>query len=262
MRAAQTLLRHDRAVVLAGLAAVTALSWIYLLLGAGIEMDRMEMPDGTAMAMMPPPSWSPAYFALMAAMWAIMMAAMMLPGAAPTILLVTTIARKRAAAGNPVPGTVTLFTLGYLVVWSGFSLGATLLQWALDRVGLLSSEMAAISGAFAGAIAIAAGLYQWTSLKQSCLKHCRSPLDFLMQHWRDGSRGALLCGARHGLFCLGCCWMLMALLFAGGLMNVLWVAALAFLILLEKTIPWGGRLSWATGAALVAWGGGTIAAAL
>jgi predicted metal-binding membrane protein len=144
-------------------------------------------------------------------------------------------------------------------VWTGFSLAATVLQWGLDSAGALSDTMAANGAAAAGALLIAAGIYQWTPLKQACLRHCRSPLAFLLHHWRGGASGALMSGLRHGTYCLGCCWMLMALLFVGGLMNLVWIAALALLILVEKTLPWGGRMSKVTGAALVAWG--TIALA-
>ena len=240
------LLRRDRAVVLAGLVAVIMLAWAYLILGAGIEMDEMDMGGGQIMMMAPP--WTFGYAALIFLMWAIMMVAMMLPSAAPTILLVTALGRDRIA---PV---AVPFAFGYLLVWIGFSLAATALQFGLDRGGVLSETMATSSAALAGIVLIVAGAYQWTPLKQACLRHCRSPLAFLLGRWRQGAWGAVTNGMRHGLFCLGCCWMLMVLLFVGGLMNLLWVGALALLVLIEKTLPWGGRTSRATGAALVVWG--------
>ncbi len=240
------LLRRDRAVVLAGLVAVIMLAWAYLILGAGIEMDEMDMGGGQIMMMAPP--WTLGYAALIFLMWAIMMVAMMLPSAAPTILLVTALGRDRIA---PV---AVPFAFGYLLVWIGFSLAATALQFGLDRGGVLSETMATSSAALAGIVLIVAGAYQWTPLKQACLRHCRSPLAFLLGRWRQGAWGAVTNGMRHGLFCLGCCWMLMVLLFVGGLMNLLWVGALALLVLIEKTLPWGGRTSRATGAALVVWG--------
>jgi predicted metal-binding membrane protein len=244
------LLRRDRALALASLVAVIMLAWAYLILGAGIEMDEMDMGGGQIMMMAPP--WTLGYAALIFLMWAIMMVAMMLPSAAPTILLVTALARDRIA---PV---AVPFACGYVLVWTGFSLAATALQFGLDRAGVLSETMATSSAALAGIVLIVAGAYQWTPLKQACLRHCRSPLAFLLGRWRKGAWGAVTNGMRHGLFCLGCCWMLMVLLFVGGLMNLLWIAALALLVLIEKTLPWGGRTSRATGAALVVWGAATL----
>jgi predicted metal-binding membrane protein len=243
------LLRHDQRAVLCALVAVIAIAWAWLFLGAGIEMDEMDMGGGEIMLMMPP--WTPGYAVLIFLMWAIMMVAMMLPSAAPTILLISKLARDRGGGGAPVAG---LFSLGYVLVWTGFSLSAALLQWGLDRAGFLSDAMAVGSAAAAGGVLIAAGVYQWTPLKQACLRQCRSPLAFLLHHWHSGAWGAVESGLRHGAFCLGCCWMLMALLFVGGLMNLLWIAALALLVLVEKTLPWGGRMSRVTGTALVAWG--------
>jgi predicted metal-binding membrane protein len=244
----QALLRRDRAIVFASLVAVILLAWAWLLLGAGIEMDEMDMGGGATMLMRP--DWTLGYALLIFLMWAIMMVAMMLPSAAPTILLVAALGRSRGGMGT----TAALFAVGYLLVWTGFSLVATSLQWGLDRAGALSGAMAVGSAAATGGVLIAAGVYQWTPLKQACLRHCRSPLAFLLNHWRSGAWGAVTSGLRHGVFCLGCCWMLMALLFVGGLMNLLWIAALALLVLVEKTLPWGGRMSSVTGIALVAWG--------
>jgi predicted metal-binding membrane protein len=244
------LLRRDRTLVLASLGIVIVLAWAYLLIGAGIKMNEMDMGGRQVMLMAPP--WTPGYAALIFFMWAIMMVAMMLPSAAPTILLVSALARDRIA---PV---AVPFALGYVLVWTGFSLAATALQFGLDRAGVLSETMATSSATIAGIVLIVAGAYQWTLLKQACLRHCRSPLAFLLCHWRKGAWGAVTSGIRHGLFCLGCCWMLMVLLFVGGLMNLLWIAVLAFLVLIEKTFPWGGRMSHVTGAALVAWGALTL----
>jgi predicted metal-binding membrane protein len=142
-----------------------------------------------------------------------------------------------------------------VLAWISFSLAATALQWGLDSASMLSATMATSSATIAGAVLIAAGTYQWTPLKRACLLHCRSPVAFLTYHWRHGVWGAVINGVDHGLFCLGCCWMLMALLFVGGLMNLLWIAALALLALIEKTLPWDSRMSRVAGAALVVWGG-------
>jgi predicted metal-binding membrane protein len=162
------LLRRDRTLVLASLGVVIVLAWAYLLIGAGIKMDEMDMGGGQVMLMAPP--WTPGYAALIFFMWAIMMVAMMLPSAAPTILLVSALTRDRIA---PV---AVPFALGYVLVWTGFSLAATALQFGLDRAGVLSETMATSSAAIAGIGLIVAGVYQWTPLKQACLRHCRSPL--------------------------------------------------------------------------------------
>jgi len=243
------LLRHRRAIVLGALATVTAAAWAYLLLGGRIEMEMMDM-GGAAML----PTWSPTYGALISIMWWVMMVAMMLPTAAPTVLLVTSLAWDRLINPNLVPPTALLFASGYLLVWCGFSLAATLLQWSLDGAGLLSEKMAFGDAILASTVLIAAGVYQWTPLKDACLRHCRSPSEFLFRHLRLGLLGAVGTGVRHGLFCLGCCWMLMALLFVGGLMSLTWVGAIALLVLVEKTIPWGDWVSRLGGALLVVWG--------
>jgi predicted metal-binding membrane protein len=250
------LLRSDRIVVLSALIVVVALAWAYLLLGAGIEMDQMDMGGGQIMLM--PPAWTLGYALLIFLMWSIMMAAMMLPSAAPTILLVSALARTGAGMGS----TAALFGLGYLLVWVSFSLAATTLQWILDTVGMLSGTMAIADIVVAGVVLISAGIYQWTPLKQACLLHCRSPLAYLLNHWRRGPFGAVTNGMRHGTFCLGCCWMLMLLLFVGGLMNLLWIAGLALIVLMEKLMPWGGRMSRVTGVILIGSGITVLFAAL
>ena len=246
------LLRYRRAVVLGALATVTAAAWAYLLLGGGIEMEMMDMGGGQMMAMLP--AWSPTYAALISVMWWVMMVAMMLPTAAPTVLLVTSLAWDRLANPKLVPATALLFASGYLLVWCGFSLAATLLQWSLDNAGLLSERMAFGDAILASTVLIAAGVYQWTPLKDACLRHCRSPSEFLFRHLRLGLLGAVGTGVRHGLFCLGCCWMLMALLFVGGMMSIAWIGAIALFVLLEKTVPWGDRMSRFIGVLLVVWG--------
>lgn len=233
-------LRHERSIVLASLTIVVLLAWAYLLLGVGTMMSmRLE--------------WSLGYAAIVFVMWTMMMVAMMLPSAAPVTLLMTNIARKRTS-GGAVGASTVFFVLGYLAVWIGFSLAATAIEWVLSEVALLNDTMALGNTMLAGGVLIAAGIYQWTPLKAVCLRHCRSPLDFLLFHWRDGTLGALLSGAQHGVFCLGCCWMLMALLFVVGVMNLAWIGALAFLVLIEKTLPWGELMSRAIGVAFAAWG--------
>jgi len=251
------LLRRDRGAVLFGLAVAVALAWTYLLLGAGTDMETMDMGGGQTMMM--PPIWTPGYVGLVFLMWAIMMVAMMLPSAAPTILLVDALSRQRSGSA---PASAVFFGLGYLLVWFAFSLGATALEWGLDEASLLSEAMALGSMLLAGSILVAAGIYQWTPLKDTCLRHCRSPVSFLVQNWREGALGAIWTGVRHGSFCLGCCWMLMALLFVGGVMNLVWIGAIALLVLIEKVVPWGGRMSRIAGIVLAGWGVATLVMAI
>ena len=251
--ALERLLRRDRAVVAVALASVVLIAWAYLLSGAGMDMETMDGMPMPAIA-----SWSPFYFAVMYAMWTVMMAAMMLPSAAPMILLYSTISRRRFVQGAAAAATA-VFTLGYAAVWTVFSLAATTLQWALGEAALLAPAMKTGSAGLAGALLIAAGLYQWTPLKQACLRRCRSPLDFVLSFWRDGAWGGFVMGVRHALFCLGCCWALMLLLFVGGVMSFAWIAGLAAFVLVEKTAPGGHWVGRAAGSALVVWGGVVLA---
>jgi predicted metal-binding membrane protein len=202
--------------------------------------------------------WTPGYLAVLVVMWAVMMAAMMLPSAAPMILLYGAIADRRKAKGDTAVGAGG-FGFGYIVVWAGFSLIAVALQFGLDSLALLSPMMSTTSKWLAGSVLIAAGLYQWTPLKQACLRRCRSPLEFLTTEWRAGARGAFLMGLRHGTYCLGCCWLLMLLLFVGGIMNIAWIAGIAVFVLIEKVAPAGHWIGRAAGAALVVWGAATLA---
>ncbi|MFZ5790065.1 MAG: DUF2182 domain-containing protein [Pseudomonadota bacterium] len=253
--ALETLLRRDRLLVAGALAVVVALAWLHLLRGAGTEMREM---DDMLMPMARGP-WSAGHAALMLVMWAAMMMAMMLPSAAPMILLYSSIARRRGTHRGALVMT-GVFALGYVAVWSVFGIGATTMQWSLDAAALLSPTMRTTSVALAGAVLIGAGLYQWTPLKQACLRQCRSPLDFVLTHWREGARGAFGMGLRHGCYCLGCCWLLMALLFVGGVMNLAWIIGIAAFVLVEKTAPAGHWLGRIAGGALVAWGGATLLA--
>jgi predicted metal-binding membrane protein len=246
--AIETLARRDRLLVAAGLAAITALAWIYLLyLATGMDTTSGAMQAATMPALEP---WSMTDLALMFVMWAVMMVAMMTPSAAPMILLYAAIVRKSRAQDRPVAHSGA-FVSGYLAVWAGFSALATLLQWGLEQAALLSPMMVSTSPLLGGALLIAAGVYQMTPLKQACLQHCRSPVHFLTSHWRKGAGGAFRMGLDHGLYCLGCCWVLMALLFVGGVMNLLWIAALAGLVLAEKIIPRGVLAGRVAGGAMI-----------
>src|SRR5258706_3994937 len=186
-------------------------------------------------------------------MWTVMMVAMMLPSAAPVVLLFAALERRQGRLGR-----TAVFVAGYLVLWSAFSAGAAALQWALQLLAVTNAAGPAL-GLFGAALVGAAGLYQLTPLKRACLAYCRSPIDALAGHWRPGRGGAFVMGAHHGLYCLGCCWLLMALLFVAGVMNLLWVALIALFVLAEKTLPRGELLGHVTGVALVAAGIGLIA---
>jgi predicted metal-binding membrane protein len=191
--------------------------------------------------------------AMLVPMWIVMMIAMMVPSASPTILLFASVARGRKARAVPTASTA-VFALGYLLVWAFYATFAALAQWELHRLALLSPAMASARPWLGGGLLIAAGLYQWLPIKESCLSHCRSPLGFLSAEWREGARGALLMGIRHGTFCVGCCALLMTLLFVAGVMNLLWVAAIAVFVLAEKLVPGGRTLGRVTGILLLVWG--------
>ncbi len=260
--ALELILARDRIPVLAALVGMTALAWAYLVLAGGMHhtSDMSVMAQGAMEAVRPSP-WTAAHFAMMLAMWAVMMVGMMLPGAGPMILFFAAFARRSREQGHRV-APVGAFVSGYVLVWSAFALAATTLQWALERAALLSPHMATASPVLGGALLIVAGVYQWTPLKRSCLGLCRSPVAFVAGHWRPGTGGALRMGAEHGAFCVGCCWALMGLLFVGGVMNLLWVAAITLAVLAEKLAPKGGWIARATGVALVLGGAWVIAAGI
>jgi len=278
--ALESALNRDRVIVATALALVLLASWIYVLLGAGMDMSAFAMSSvdmalgrsdpsqrGTgddigAMSnvmsrMAVPVAWTVDYALLMFFMWWIMMIAMMLPSAAPMILLYAKIARSASAGINAeaAPWNTASFTLGYLLCWAAFSIVAVALQRVFESLDLLSPmTLNSTNTLFAGSVLVLAGLYQMTPLKMACLEHCRSPIAFLSQNWRDGSGGALVLGLQHGVYCLGCCWGLMAILFFGGIMNLYWIIGLAMIVFLEKLFPVGPRLGQFIGALLLAWG--------
>ena len=231
----------------AGLVGVAALGWVYLLyLARG--MGGMDMSADMAMPRTQP--WGVVDLALLFVMWAVMMVAMMVPSASPLILLVAAANRKRSERRDPLVPT-GLFLTGYLLVWTAFSAVATAAQWGLHTTALLSSRMVSASPVLGGLLLLTAGVFQFTPLKQACLTHCRSPLGFVMSHWREGPGGAVRMGLEHGLFCVGCCWVLMALLFVAGVMNLLWVAVISLFVLAEKVLPRGELVGRLGGAALL-----------
>jgi len=199
------------------------------------------------------PEWTITDFLLLFLMWLVMMIAMMTPSVAPLILIFAVVNRKRKQESRPFVNTVYLMA-GYFLVWAVFSLAATSLQWLLQQISLLNPEMKTTSKILGSVILIAAGAFQFAPLKHTCLQHCRTPLDFVLHHWKEGKQGALRMGIENGFYCLGCCWMLMVLLFAAGIMNLLWVAIIALFVLFEKISPQIKWISYAAGFALIVYG--------
>lgn len=242
------LLLRDRVVIWLALATVTALSWLYVYR----QMAPMaEMADIAAPAAFAP--WTATDFALNMAIWWAMMPGMMLPSAAPMILTFAAINRHKRQRGQPFVPTMA-FTSGYLIAWGVFGVFATFADWGLERAALISPINGRLTP-FLGAIVVtAAGLFQLTPLKSACLTHCRSPFDFVLNHWREGTAGALRMGLEHGLYCLGCCWFLMALLFAAGIMSLLWMAAITIFVFIEKLFPAGQWIARIAGVAMLGFG--------
>ncbi len=258
-RTPPVLLRRDRIVLLTGLAAITLLAWVHVVYLSfnmtGMPMNGSSETTTHPMQMSMPniQAWGMGNIIVTFLMWAVMMVAMMTPSATPMILTFAHVLRQRHHAQTPVPTTM-VFWLGYLIVWTVFSSGATFLQWGLHSAALLSNEMMRVSPLVGWILLILAGVYQFTPLKGACLSRCRSPLGFLLTEWREGGRGALVMGLRHGSYCVGCCWLLMTLLFIAGVMNLLWVALLAILILVEKVVPAGQWVSRVVGVLVAGWG--------
>jgi predicted metal-binding membrane protein len=275
----ERLLRRDRIVTVAGLVILCGIAWLYIVEGAGLGMSARQM---TTLAFFPHQqaedlmqgmpgmqvdagrsTWGLATWALMIGMWWIMMIAMMTPSAAPTILLYARVHRAATAQGQFRDESVPIgaFAAGYLTVWLGFAIGASGLHWALERAGLVSTMMmGSRSRWLSAAVLITAGLYQLSPLKNVCLAQCRAPASFLARHWRPHASGALRLGARHGVYCVGCCWMLMTLLFVGGVMNLVWIAALTTMVLIERILPRGQWIGRSAGVALAGWGVATLVA--
>lgn len=246
----QRVVRQDRAIVMVGLVGITTLAWAYVVyLSWDMRgMDMAAMSTGMAMAQEMP--WGAVDFFLTFLMWSVMMIAMMLPSASPMILMFITVSRARREQKRLLTAT-GVFVGGYGVVWTGFAAAATLAQWGLHTGALLAPQLASTSPILGGVLLLASGIYQWSHLKYACLSKCRTPLGFIMSEWREGKNGAFVMGLRHGVFCLGCCWVLMSLLFVLGVMNLLWIAVLAAFVLLEKVAPKGLLVSRITGVVLV-----------
>lgn len=280
-------LRRDRLVTAVGLAILCLLAWAYVLTGAGMGMspgaattlalfphkaavapmaaqapgmDMADMPGMAATGPAAPAPWTPRLWLLTVAMWGTMMVAMMTPSATPAILLY---GRVRAQAGQQGRGAglapTVVFAAGYLLVWLGFSAAAAALQWILEQRGLVSSlSMGSQSRWLSAAVLVLTGAYQLSPFKSLCLTQCRSPTGFITRHWRAGTAGAVRLGVLHGGYCVGCCWVLMALLFVGGVMNLAWIAALTVLVMAEKLLPGGPWVARTAGGLLILWGVATI----
>lgn len=253
--ATERLLRRDRAILLAALAILALLAWLYTVAGAGMEMSGPETTSMSGMRdMAAPAGWSLRYAVLIFLMWWVMMIAMMVPSISPTVLLYGALLRRGGSAAR-VPAISAVFLLGYLAIWAVFSALAGAAQWGLEAAGLVSPGMMSLTGSAPGALLlIAAGLFQFTPLKGACLHHCRSPAEFLTRRRRPGLWGAFVMGAEHGAYCVACCWFLMALLFVGGIMNLYWIVGLTAFVAIERLTPFGEVASRVAGAALVLWG--------
>jgi predicted metal-binding membrane protein len=245
----EALLLRDRWLIGGALAVTVALCWAWIVPMARDMYGPMQGPSSWMMT----DRWDFVHLALLFAMWVVMMAGMMLPSAAPTLLLYAGVIRK-SPEGARVRAHVYAFMTGYLLVWTAFSLLATALQRMFAQSLLLSPMMEAQERGFGGILLMVAGLYQFTPFKRACLKSCRSPAAFIVQHWKRGVAGGFRLGTAHGLYCLGCCWALMLLLFVGGVMNLWWIGALAIFVLLEKLAPLGAQAGRLSGLLLVAAG--------
>lgn len=235
-----------RFLLLAGFGSVIAASWSYL----GLMIRDMPAMTGGTMGMAKFDPFAPGYLGGLIVMWVVMQAAMMLPSALPMIL---GFARMKGGRWFALP--LVLFAGGYLAAWSAFGVAAAMLQAGLTGMAVLSSMSMKVSGpGLAGGILILAGLYQWMPLKQACLRRCRSPIGFLMTEWREGTMGPLVMGLRHGLFCIGCCWAIMCLLFAAGVMNPIWIVGIAAWVLAEKVVPHGEAITRLVGVGLIVGG--------
>jgi predicted metal-binding membrane protein len=237
--------RHDRAMLVATIAIVTVLCWSWIVPMARDMYGAMNGPSAWMMADI----WTARYLVLLWAMWAVMMAGMMLPSAAPMFLLYAAAMRN---GPDPDAGRLRIyaFAVGYVLIWSAFSMGATMLQWLLAHLLLLTPMMEIATPRAGGAVLLVAGIYQWSGLKHACLRACQSPLGFLASHWRAGAAGALRMGVEHGVVCVGCCWALMLLLFVGGVMNLWVIGALTGFVLIEKLVPVGALGTRVTGTLL------------
>lgn len=238
----EKILKNDRLIIIAGIAVVSVIAWTYMV--------KVSVSVGQLISAPTPHAWNLNVLASHFCMWIIMMIAMMLPTAGPMILTFSSISRGRKHKNQPYVKT-SIFTGGYLLVTVGYSLFVTLLQWWLHYKAILTPFGSSNSQLFTGILLLTAGIYQWSKLKQVCLRFCRSPFHFLMVNWKEGVSGALYMGIKHGLLCAGCCWALMLLMFMGGVMNLLWMIVITAIILIEKVAPRGDIFAKTAGVAMM-----------
>jgi predicted metal-binding membrane protein len=255
---------RDRAALIAGMALLTLIAGAYTVLGVGMEMSAIEWtarvgapavaPGKAGVMAFSPARWTAGYFALVVLMWWMLMTAMMTPAAGAAVLHHAALRRQAGAvSGRLAPDAA--FLAGYLAVWGGFSAGAATLQWAMERLGMVSpTGLFVTHNVLAGAILTTAGLYQFSRFKHDCLAHCRWPARHLDRDFRPGLAGAFGMGAGQGLYCLGCCWFLTAMLFFGGIMNLYWIVGIALLVLVEHWLPRGESIGLGVGSVLILWG--------
>ena len=258
LSAIERLLKRDRQIILVCVAAMVVLSGLYTILGVGMDMSAIAMTGMPSTMLMDTAEWTPTYAVLVFLMWWIMMIAMMLPSATPALLLYTAVRRRGGARPAPVVMTA-IFLLGYLSVWALFSLFATALQGVLEYVGVVSGMLSVSNRPIGGVILLVAALYQFTPLKQACLTQCRNPVRFITGAHGAGRVRPFRLGARHGVYCVGCCAALMLLLFFGGIMNLFWIGGLGIYVLLEKLLPRRRWFSYAAGIGMFAIGIGLVA---
>ncbi|MEO6229813.1 MAG: DUF2182 domain-containing protein [Ferruginibacter sp.] len=249
--ALEIVIKKDRLIIISCLVAAAVISWLYIIY-LYRQMYPMNM-DAFLFAMPMTAHWHFSDFLLLFLMWFIMMVAMMTASVAPLILLFAMINRQKKQQQAPYVPAIYIFT-GYYLIWAIFSLLATLLQWALQQLNWLSPDMIITHKIIGGSILIFAGIFQFTSLKHRCLNHCRNPIDFIHTKWKEGKMGAFKMGVQNGTYCLGCCWILMAVLFVAGIMNLLWIALIGIFVLLEKLIPNSNWISYTAGLALCLYG--------
>jgi predicted metal-binding membrane protein len=232
----ERLLRRDRLLIAGALAALTALSWLQMFAPGACPAGGSNLaPCCTSR------------FGIAFPMWVVMMAGMMIPSVAPMVLTHAAIARRRARLGAPLVSSA-LFLAGYLLAWSAFSAAAAAAQSALARAAVLDARSLSIGPWAGAAVLAAAAAFQLSPAKSACLARCRAPVGYFITEWRDGNVGAVRMGLRHGAFCIGCCWLLMAVLFAVGIMNIVWGAALTAFVVAEKALPWRRAIVWSGGA--------------
>jgi predicted metal-binding membrane protein len=254
--ALEIIVQRDRLVLLSGLIGISAIAWAYTIVLSG---DAGHGAHAAILAV--PRTWTGTDLAMTFGMWTVMMLAMMLPTAAPMVLSLAKISRGQSVSTSPV-APATGFLLGYAIVLTAFSLVAVVMQWGLHQAAWTTMAGESTNRVFAGTVLLGAGAFQFSQLKDACLHRCRSPLWFLMTQWRPGSLGGIKMGIAHGCFCIGCCWALMALMFVGGSMNLLWTAGLALFMLAEKALPAGRTIGRIAGAGLVVWGMGLLGTTL